>query len=321
MTIPANLRTPGFYIEFSNSAAGIISLNTVPADRCKRYRFNRQLPAKSVPSVRSAAQKTLHGKDSQLYKMVASDNTDSVFAAAGDERFDYVISALNSDAEYTKLKTVMESRYNSLSANSGIGFIAKKGTYAELSAWGSTKNSHVVCAVGFNGSDQSEAEWAAAFGAKVAESLTDDPARPLQTLPLTGLSVDSTGKFTQQERNNMLYDGISSYKVSLGGDISIERAITLYQMNAAGSEDASYLDVTTPATLMYIRRYQINKLSGLYPRHKLAKDGTNFPPGQPIVTPVHPERTAYRDLRRADFSGRNGRHRRIQKVHERVHPG
>ena len=50
-------------------------------------------------------------------------------------------------------------------------------------------------------------------------------------------------------------------------------------------EDASYLDVTTPATLGYIRYATRARITQKFPRHKLANDGTAFGPGQAIVTP------------------------------------
>lgn len=47
----------------------------------------------------------------------------------------------------------------------------------------------------------------------------------------------------------------------------------------------SYLDITTPATLGYIRYATKSRITQKYPRHKLASDGTRYSPGQAIVTP------------------------------------
>jgi phage tail sheath gpL-like len=61
--------------------------------------------------------------------------------------------------------------------------------------------------------------------------------------------------------------------------------VTSYQTNSYGLEDVSYLDVTTPATLSYIRYATRVRITTKFPRHKLADDGTRFGPGQKIVTP------------------------------------
>src|SRR5262249_28302405 len=65
----------------------------------------------------------------------------------------------------------------------------------------------------------------------------------------------------------------------------IERLISTYQKNALNVADATFLDVTTLRTLAYLRWSWNLRLLTKYPRHKLANDGTDFEPGQPIVTP------------------------------------
>ncbi|EGU31251.1 phage tail sheath C-terminal domain-containing protein, partial [Vibrio scophthalmi] len=66
--------------------------------------------------------------------------------------------------------------------------------------------------------------------------------------------------------------------------------------------DPSYLDLTTPHTLGYIRYATVNRITQKFPRHKLADDGQDFDPTQPIVTPsiINIELIAlYMDLRDA----------------------
>ena len=67
--------------------------------------------------------------------------------------------------------------------------------------------------------------------------------------------------------------------------MSIERAITTYQVNGYGLPDPSYLDVETLATLSVLRSTLRARISQKFPRHKLADDGTRFGIGQAIVTP------------------------------------
>jgi phage tail sheath gpL-like len=113
-----------------------------------------------------------------------------------------------------------------------------------------------------------------------------DPARPRQTLVLpTVLAPALTDQWTQTERNTLLYSGISTFKVAMDGQCSIERLITTYALNAYGLPDTSYLDVETMRTIAYLRYTVRVRITSKYPRHKLANDGTVYGPGQAIVTP------------------------------------
>ncbi|MDR3299030.1 MAG: phage tail protein, partial [Candidatus Accumulibacter sp.] len=55
--------------------------------------------------------------------------------------------------------------------------------------------------------------------------------------------------------------------------------------NSAGQVDPSYRDIETMYTLSYLRYSVRARISQKFPRYKLANDGTNFAPGQAIVTP------------------------------------
>jgi phage tail sheath gpL-like len=63
-----------------------------------------------------------------------------------------------------------------------------------------------------------------------------DPARPFQTLALPGvLPPAQADRFTRQERDLLLRDGISTFTVDQGGNVLIERVVTTYQTNASAS--------------------------------------------------------------------------------------
>ncbi|MGC3833953.1 phage tail sheath C-terminal domain-containing protein [Moritella viscosa] len=61
----------------------------------------------------------------------------------------------------------------------------------------------------------------------------------------------------------------------------------MYRVNAFGDVDPSYLDITTTATLGYLRYSLKSMVTSSFPRHKLASDDVlaNIDPSQPIVTP------------------------------------
>ena len=77
---------------------------------------------------------------------------------------------------------------------------------------------------------------------------------------------------------------MSTYTVSSAKEVLIERPVTAYTENGAGIADNSYLDVMTPATAMFFRQKQRSRILSKYGRYKVAKDGTKFAKGQPIVT-------------------------------------
>ena len=113
-----------------------------------------------------------------------------------------------------------------------------------------------------------------------------DPARPFQTLALKNLLPPPEAKrFTREERDLLLHDGISTFTVDAGGRVAIERVITTYQTNTSGVEDISYLDYNTVATVDYIRYAVKARIALRFPRYKLADDGTHYAPGQAVVTP------------------------------------
>ena len=79
--------------------------------------------------------------------------------------------------------------------------------------------------------------------------------------------------------------GIATQHVDSSGAVAILRETTTYQLNAFGSPDIAYTDMTTLATLSALLRNQRAAITSKFPRYKLADDGTLFGPGQAIVTP------------------------------------
>ena len=78
---------------------------------------------------------------------------------------------------------------------------------------------------------------------------------------------------------------MSTTRVGAGGVVQIERLITTYQSNAAGSADTAYLSLETMLTLMYARYNFRNRIATRYPRHKLGNDSARYPAGEAVITP------------------------------------
>ena len=168
----------------------------------------------------------------------------------------------------------------------GFAVTSYHGTLGGLTNFGLSRNDHLICCLGVPATPQPQYVWCASLCAVAAASLTIDPARPLQTLTIPGLMPpELKDRFTWVERNSLLFDGISTFTVNDGGEVQIERLITMYRTNSYGDPDPSYLDVNTIATLSYLRYSTRVRITQKFPRHKLADDGTNFAPGQAVVTP------------------------------------
>jgi phage tail sheath gpL-like len=203
-----------------------------------------------------------------------------------EEQFDVIAFPYNDSTSLTAIEAELDDRWGAIRQNDGQAITCKSDTLANLSTYGNARNSKHVCSVGSYKSPSPCYEIAASAAGVAAYYLQNDPARPLQTLELVGIGAPAaTDDFTISERNTLLYDGIATIKASSDRKVLIERMITMYQVNAAGASDTAYLDITTKATLSYLRWDFRNYMLTKYPRHKLGNDDTRYGAGQAIITP------------------------------------
>ena len=227
----------------------------------------------------------------------AGDPTISaIWAPLGDQWFNVMVIPFTDATNLTAIETELASRAGASRHIGGLHFACKAGTLATVQTLGNARNSPRSSIMGTNASPTLPWECASAIGGQSAKALSNDAARPLQTLPLIGMLAPlPTDRWTQAQRNSNLFSGITTFTVAADGTCQIERAISTYKLNAQGGADAAWLDVNTAATADFLRWDFVNYVSGRYPRHKLANDGTQFASGQLIVTP---------SLMRAELIGR-----------------
>lgn len=207
-------------------------------------------------------------------------------AAMGDLQFKYLVMPYIDPTNLNLLRTELTDRWGPINQADGIAFTSYHGTMGSLTTFGQSRNDHLLCCLGAPATPQPQYVWCTSIAAVAAASLSIDPARPLQTLVVSNLMPPKeTDLFTWPERNGLLFDGISTFTVNDGGQVQLERLITTYRTNSYGDPDPSYLNVETIATLSYLRYSTRVRITQKFPRHKLADDGTNFAPGQPVVTP------------------------------------
>jgi len=217
-----------------------------------------------------------------------SPDMSAVIAAMPDEWYNHLMMPFNDSASLNTLRDELLERWGPLKMIEGIAYTAFRGTYGETITFGELRNDFLLSCLGTSKSPTPTWEFAASYAGIAAYHLAIDPARPLQTLVLPGvLPPAKADRFAFDERNNLLKSGIATCQIQPGDVVAIEREISMYQENAYGDPDPSYLDITTPATLGKLR-YDIKVMvTNRFPRHKLADDNVlnQLDPGQPVVTP------------------------------------
>ena len=210
----------------------------------------------------------------------------TAIAVFGDEWYNWIVCPYADTANLVKLESELDSRWGPTRQIGARAFTAFRGNHAATVSHGDARNNPHVTAMGTNIAPQPPYIWAAVNAVVAAAALSIDPARPLQTLKLPGLLAPAIAvRWTDAERNLLLFDGVASYKVGSDGSVMIERQVTMYQVNASAIADDSYLDITVPETLERIRFEQRKLFSSKYPRHKLAEDDARFGAGQAMMQP------------------------------------
>jgi phage tail sheath gpL-like len=209
----------------------------------------------------------------------------ALIAAIGDDQYDTIILPYTDAAALNAMDAEMLRRWGPMVMREGHVFAAVSGTVGDATTLGDSRNGPFTTIMHAGKSPTPPWIFAAVTGA--VDAFEPDPARPRQTLPLTGcLAPAEADRPTREERNTMLGEGIATYTVDAAGIVRIERLVTTYQESPSGDPDVSYLDIETPRTLAYMRITQRLEIITRFPRHKLADDGTNYAPGQAIVTPM-----------------------------------
>lgn len=203
----------------------------------------------------------------------------------GAEWWNYIINPFTDTESLNALQVELVKRWGPMQQIDGLCFMAKNGTHATATTFAEQRNDYLFTTLATNNVPQPAYEWATAYCAVAAGSLSIDPARPVQTLELNLLPPAMSERWDLQARNTLLYSGLSTYTVNAGNVPQLETAITMYRKNSFGDIDESYLYIETIATLSYIRYAIRQRITSKYPRYKLADDGIRVAPGQKVVTP------------------------------------
>lgn len=211
----------------------------------------------------------------------------SVMASLGDRVYDLFIHPYTDTASLAVFKALFDNttgRWSPMEQIYGHGIAAIRGTYGEVTAAGLTLNDPHTTIMPISDSPSSPLVWAAQIGAWVATSMRDNPALPVTALALTVLPPTDAGLFGRDERNSLLYDGLSTHTVDDSGTVLIQRLISTYQTNASGLPDDSYLGIETLMTaavcLPDMRSYLAAQVAG----YILLDDSAKIPAGAKATT-------------------------------------
>lgn len=235
------------------------------------YNTGEALPAGIVPTITAMAGGT------------TNPDVAAAIAVLGQTWYTDIAMPYTDATNLAALESELADRFGPLVMKDGHAYAAAAGTHATLTTLGNSRNSPHLTIMGAKASPTPPYEWAAALCAVCAYYARNDPARPFQTLTLKAVLPPAVAaRFTDSERNLLLFDAISTWTVDDGGLVRIERVITTYEKNALGIDDITYLDLNTMKTLAFIRYTVRARIALRFPRAKLASDGNE---GPSIVTP------------------------------------
>jgi phage tail sheath gpL-like len=252
----------------ATSAAGVVTLTAKNKGTCgstEDIRLNYQ-PDEATPAgiAVAIAQSTAGATDPDVQ---------TVLDAVENDWYTDIVVPWTDATNMVAVEAEMLRRYDAMTALDAHTYVGLAGTYATGTTWSALRNSAFVSAILAKGAPEPPWVWAASMAGAATRYLTDDPARQLGTIVLTGLKAPlAADRFTEEEQNLLLGKGLSTWDGQDDGTVVINRIVTTYQKTAAGIADDAWLDIMVPKTMSRIRFDWNTHVQLQYPRHKLAKD-------------------------------------------------
>lgn len=220
----------------------------------------------------------------------ANPQLDLALLALADLPFEVIACPYTDSGSLDSLKQLMDDNTGRWSWSRKLyGEVYTAKAVASLGVaqtFGALRNDPHVCVLPVGGSPTPPEEIAAELAACVMASVRNDPAIPIQYVP-TGIQAPTpSARFSIKDRNTLLYDGLSTFRVMMDGTVELERLVTTYQTNEAGVPDISYLDVETLHTLGFVARDLDIYLTSSFKQVKLVADGTFIPGGVAMASPA-----------------------------------
>ena len=185
------------------------------------------------------------------------------------EQYHVVATPYNDQTNLTTLRDHLDAVSGSMEQRGAVGVYGVDGALASATTLAGQGNNGRVVGAYLRGTKSPAYEIACAFAAVMAYE--EDPARPLNTLELKGISAPPIDqRLSRTEQENCLNNGVAPLEVGPGEKVQIVRAITTYVKDPQGILDISLLDVTTIRTLDYVRLACRTRIALRFPREKLS---------------------------------------------------
>jgi len=169
----------------------------------------------------------------------------------------------------TTLRAHLNSVSGPMEKRPAIGIYAQGGALSAATTQAAALNSERMCAPLLKNTITPAEELAADFAAVVA--FEEDPAMPLNTLVLTGAAPPIIAdRLSRTEQEACLANGVTPLEWGAGDVVKIVRAVTTYLVNATGTSDVSWLDLTTIRIMDYVMKAISTRIELRFPRSKLS---------------------------------------------------
>ncbi|MEZ7137230.1 phage tail sheath subtilisin-like domain-containing protein [Komagataeibacter sp. SM21] len=239
----------------------------------------------------AGAQATPAGITVTLTQMAAGAQNPSTLASAlsgiGDRVYDLIPHPYMDATSLTALKTTLndvDGRWCPLEQLYGQAITAYRGTYGDATGLTILPNDQHQTVMPISDSPSDVCQWAAWIAARTALSMLSNPALPITGLSIPAMPPTDAGRFIRDQRNSLLYDGLSTFTVSDSGTVMIERLTTTYRTNASGQADNSYLDIETLLTAQVCLQDLRSYLAACVGGYILVADGSKIPAGAQATT-------------------------------------
>lgn len=241
-----------------------VAANVVTLTAKNKGTLGNQIPVSSAVTATGVGAVVAAGTTGTTDPTIAT-----ALAVAFSAGHNIIASPWNDTSNLTALRTHLDNVSGPMEQRGAVGVFAHVGTLAASTTLAGSINSGRITGLLLPTAYDNVFEVAAAYAAVIASE--EDPARPLNTLPLTGILANPlANRLMRTEQENALNNGITPSEVGPGDKVQIVRAVTTYTLDPQGVPDISLLDLTTIRTLDYVRKAVRERISLRFPREKLS---------------------------------------------------
>jgi len=243
----------------ATSAAGVVTLTS----------RNKGAAGNGIPIAATAATDGVAVAVTAMTGGAVDPDITAALAAVFADGHHIICTPYADQTSLTVLRRHLDAVSHALEQRGAVGVAATTGSLASATTLAGLINSGRITLAVAPGSVSLPCEVAAAYAAVIASE--EDPARPLNTLALTGIDPPPYAKrLGRMEQETALWNGVTPLEVGPGEVVQIVRSITTYTRDAQGVDDIALLDLTTIRTLDYVRKACRERIALRFPREKLS---------------------------------------------------